>query len=172
MKTVALLMAGLAFVALLGFGMTRDPRVIPSPLVGEPAPAFNLPLLDRTDSVSLEGLAGNVVVMNFWASWCLACRAEHPALVRAWDRYRDRGVVLVGVLYQDTRENALLYLARRGGDWVHVDDPDTRTAIEFGVAGVPETFFIDRSGRVVHKHTGPANDELLREQLERLIASP
>jgi cytochrome c biogenesis protein CcmG, thiol:disulfide interchange protein DsbE len=113
MKTIALLTAGLAFVALLGFGMTRDPHVIPSPLVGEVAPSFHLPRLDGADSVSLTGLAGKVVVVNFWASWCLACQAQHPALVRAWDRYRNRGVVFVGV-----------------------------------------------------------NDELLREQLERLVANP
>lgn len=159
----------LGLVALLGFGLTRNPDDLPSPLVGEPAPAFSLPTLDGEETVSLADLSDRPVVVNFWASWCLACIQEHPALVRAWRRYRDRGVEMVGILYQDTPENARRYIRKRGGSWTQLLDPGTRTAIDFGVYGVPETFFIDAQGRVAHKHVGPVYDELLTNQIETLL---
>lgn len=156
-------------IGLFGFGLTRDATLIPSPLVGEPVPSFRLPQLDLPDSVSFDDLRGQVAVMNFWASWCLACKREHPALVRAWQRYAAREVTFVGVLYQDTRENARRYLAEHGGGWMQLVDSDTRTAIEFGVYGVPETFFIDQRGVIAHKHIGPVTDEILAREIDRLL---
>lgn len=158
-----------ALIALFGFGLTRDASLIPSPLVGEPAPDFRLPRLDAPDSVALTDLQGKAVVVNFWASWCLACKQEHPALVRAHQRYRTENVEIVGVLYQDSRANALAYLEKHGGGWTQLVDPKTRTAIDYGVYGIPETFFIDPSGIVVHKHIGPVNDQLIATQVERML---
>ncbi|NIP82367.1 MAG: redoxin domain-containing protein, partial [Gemmatimonadetes bacterium] len=138
----AAVLGGLLFTALLGYGMTRDPRAIPSPLVDKAAPAFHLESLTG-DSVSLATLRGQVTVINFWASWRLACRQEHPALVRAWRRYEEGGapVRFLGIVYQDTRRNAVEYMRRPGGGWTNLLDPHTRTAIDFGVYGVPETYF-------------------------------
>lgn len=159
----------MALVGLFGYGLTQDASLIPSPLVGEPAPEFRLPRLDAPDSVALSDLRGTAVIVNFWASWCLACKQEHPALVRAHERYRDENVAIVGVLYQDTRANALAYLEEHGGGWIQVMDPKTRTAIDFGVYGIPETFFIDPSGIVAHKHIGPVNDQLITAQVDAML---
>lgn len=158
-----------ALVGLFGYGLTRDASLIPSPLVGQPAPDFRLERLEAADSVALTDLRGKAVVINFWASWCLACKQEHPSLVRAWERYRDQGVELVGVVYQDTRANASAYLEKHGGGWIQLMDPKTRTAIDYGVYGIPETFFIDRSGVITHKHIGPVDDHVLRIEVERLL---
>ena len=173
LKVAVALLAGAAFTALLGFGMTRDPRGIPSPLIGRPAPDFDLGTLGGEDSVSLGDARGVVTVLNFWASWCLACRQEHPALVRAWERYEvsGKGVRFLGIVYQDTRANAERYMQRHGGGWTNLLDPDTRVAIDFGVYGVPETYFIGPDGRIAHKHAGPVTDRLLVEQIERLLAA-
>ncbi len=165
------LVSGL-FIALLGFGMTRDAREIPSPLIGQPAPEFALETLETPgDSLALADLQGTAVVVNFWASWCLACRQEHPALVRAWQRYEEAGapVRFVGIVYQDSRSNAREYMARRGGGWTNLMDSNTRAAIDFGVYGVPETYFIDPTGRIAYKHVGPVTDALLTEQIEAMI---
>lgn len=171
-RRVALsLVAGLLFTALLGYGMTRDPREIPSPLIGKAAPEFRLGTLEG-DSVVLAELRDTVAVVNFWASWCLACRQEHPALVRAWRRYEQGGkpVRFLGIVYQDTRGNASEYMRRHGGGWTNLMDPATRTAIDFGVYGVPETYFLDQDGRIAYKHVGPVTDELLMTQIERLLS--
>lgn len=160
----------LAVVVLFGYGLTRDPSFIPSPLVGGPAPDFELEQLDAPGTVRLSDLRGRVVVINFWASWCLACIQEHPSLVRAWQRYRGSDFELVGIVYQDTRGNARRYLSEHGGGWTQLLDPGSRAALEFGVYGVPETFFIDRNGVITHKHIGPVNDSLLATEIEKLLA--
>lgn len=157
-------------IGLFGFGLTRDATLIPSPLVGESAPSFRLAQLDAPDSVSLEDLRGRAVVMNYWASWCLACKQEHPSLVRAWQRYGGDDVAFVGVVFQDTRENARRYLQEHGGGWTQLMDPRSHTAIDFGVYGVPETFFIDQQGVISHKHIGPVDDALLAREIEKLLA--
>ncbi len=157
-----------ALIGLFGYGLTKDASLIPSPLVGSPAPEFRLARLDALDSVALSELRGRAVVVNFWASWCLACRQEHASLVRAWRRYRDRGVVMVGVIFQDSKANARAYLAENGGGWTQLVDPKSRMAINYGVYGVPETFFIDADGIVRHKHIGPVSDSLLDTEIEAL----
>jgi cytochrome c biogenesis protein CcmG, thiol:disulfide interchange protein DsbE len=164
-----LVLAGIAsLVALLGFGLARNPDSIPSPLVGEPAPSFDLAELDGGALVSLDGLSGRPVIVNFWASWCLACIQEHPVLVRAWRKYEGR-VEMVGIVYQDTPANARKYLEQYGGSWIQLLDPGTRTAIDYGVYGIPETFFIDREGRITHKHIGPVTDQLMTSEIEALL---
>jgi cytochrome c biogenesis protein CcmG/thiol:disulfide interchange protein DsbE len=114
---------------------------------------------------------GQVVILNFWASWCVACREEHPSFVLAWDRYRDRGVVILGIVYQDPPSNAMSYMREMGGDWPNVMDPGSQTALAYGVYGVPETFFIDARGIIRNKQIGATSYELLAGEVQRLLSN-
>jgi len=158
-------------ILLLSFGLRRDPRAIQSTLPGQPAPEFALVSLDG-DSVSLASLRGEVVLLNFWATWCLPCIQEHPVLVEAEREYGPQGLRIVGVLYDDSPENARRWMESRGGEWVNLLDPGSRTAIDYGLHGVPETVFIARDGRVAYKHIGPVTRELLAEWVPQLLAEP
>jgi cytochrome c biogenesis protein CcmG, thiol:disulfide interchange protein DsbE len=155
---VAAIAIGVSVAVLTGvfaFGLTRDPRDIrATALIGQRAPGFELPTLDGEGSVRLSSLRGQVVVLNFWASWCDPCRDEHPALQAAWNGYRDRGAVVLGVMYQDTEVGARRYLEELGGDWPILQDPGSRAAIDYGVFGVPETVIIGADGIVAHKVIG------------------
>jgi cytochrome c biogenesis protein CcmG/thiol:disulfide interchange protein DsbE len=169
-------------IALLGFGLTRDPREIPSPLPGRPAPAFALPVMRAGDvvrppqvgdTVRLGEHAGDVVVVNFWASWCLACRDEHRVLSEVAARYAGTDAHFYGVLYQDSPANGREWIAEMGGQsYPSLDDPRSRTAINFGLYGVPETFFIGRDGRVAFKQVGPVTEALLTSKVDSLLALP
>lgn len=173
--------AATGIVGLLAFGTTRDPRIIPSPLVGRTAPEFALEVMQPPeplgpgfpaggDTVRLGEHPGQVVVLNYWASWCLACRSEHEALSRAAERYRQHGVRFYGVLYNDTPANARRFIVEMGGQsYPTLLDPRTRTAIEYGVYGVPETYFIGADGRVAHKQTGPVTEALLDHWITTLL---
>jgi cytochrome c biogenesis protein CcmG/thiol:disulfide interchange protein DsbE len=158
-----------AFVLLLATGFGRDPRELPSELVGRPAPMFSLPRLGGDGRVDLASLRGQVVVVNFWASWCLACREEHPHLLAAWNRYRERGVVLVGIDFEDTEQAALAYAEEMGGDWPLVTDPGSRTAIAYGVFGVPETFVIAPDGTITAKRVGAVTYEWLTTEVDSAL---
>jgi cytochrome c biogenesis protein CcmG, thiol:disulfide interchange protein DsbE len=161
--------ASLPVLALLAYGFVLDPRNIPSPLVGRPAAAFTLTAFDG-HSVALESLRGKVVVVNFWASWCNpACYDEAPVLERAWRTYRDRGVVVLGVDMQDTPEAAQEFIRRFGLTFPNAPDHGGKLAVEYGVYGVPETFFVDRAGTIRSKHVGAVTDEVMRGALERLL---
>jgi len=122
-------------------------------------------------SFSLDSLRQQPVVLNFWAPWCLGCKIEHPYLVRAWHAYRREGVAFVGIVYQDTASNARAFLREHGGGWLTLQDPDQRMAIDYGVYGVPETFFIDRHGVIRDKSTGPVTPELLSRDIQQLLQS-
>jgi cytochrome c biogenesis protein CcmG/thiol:disulfide interchange protein DsbE len=155
---------------LLGYGFKLNPRDIPSPLVGKPAAPFALTTF-AGPTVSLEALRGRVVVINFWASWCYpACYEEAPALERGWQAYRERGVIFVGVDIQDRPEAAAKFIRDFGLTFPNAPDPRGAVSVDYGVYGVPETFFIDRQGRIRAKHVGAVTDQALREQLERLLA--
>jgi cytochrome c biogenesis protein CcmG, thiol:disulfide interchange protein DsbE len=144
------------FLALLAFGMTKDPNSIPSPLPGRPAPEFALAVMDQPDTVRLSDLRGNVVVLNFWASWCLECRHEHSDLSIAAEMFEAQGVRFYGVLYNDTPANGRAWIREMGGQsYPALLDEGSRTAVSYGLYGVPETFIIDRDGTVVHKQIGP-----------------
>ena len=169
-RTVVLVTVPLAaFALLLATSLGRDPRALPSELVGEPAPVFALPNLEGGGTIDMADLRGQVVVVNFWASWCQECRDEHPALDAAWDRYRERGVVVVGVLFEDTIEDGLTFADEMGTDWPLVDDPGSRTAIAYGVFGVPETFVISPDGIVTAKRVGPVDYTWLTSEIEDAI---
>jgi cytochrome c biogenesis protein CcmG/thiol:disulfide interchange protein DsbE len=177
---VSLLAVGL--VGLFGYGLTRDPYVLPSPLVGKSAPELGLPVMppepdpalgrwEGRDTVRMEELAGHPLVVNFWASWCLACREEHPHLSAAARRYRGEGVRFFGVLYQDKPPAARRFIRELGGQsYPTLLDPGSRVALDYGVYGVPETYFIGADGRVKHRHVGPVTRDLLRTRIDSLLA--
>ncbi len=165
----AVLVPVLAFALLLASGLGRDPRALPSELVHEPAPDFSLPRLGGGEDVDLASLRGQVVVVNFWASWCEPCKQEHPALRAAWDRYRDRGVVMVGIDFEDTARDALAFAEANGGDWPLLADPGSRTAIAYGVFGVPETFVVAGDGTIVAKTVGAVSYEWLTDRIEAAL---
>jgi cytochrome c biogenesis protein CcmG, thiol:disulfide interchange protein DsbE len=167
---VAALVAVVAPITmLLAFGLTHDPSVTASPLIGRSAPDFVLRTLDGTRTIRLRQLRGRVVVVNFWASWCVECRAEHPNLLAAWNRFRHQGLALVGIDFDDRNEAALEFMRQMGGDWPVLQDPGDRTALDYGVSGVPETFFIGRDGVIRYKQVGPSSYALLVHQIERLL---
>lgn len=169
----ALVIAALVgLIVVLALGFRRDPHDIRSAAVGKPAPAFDLASLDGTGRVSLAAHRGKVVVVNFFASWCVPCREEHPALVRAWERYRTSDVVIIGVLYQDSVDAGRDFVRRLGTTWPTAVDDDGRTALGFGVFGVPETFFIGPDGVVAGRHIGPIDEETLIRGIETLRAKP
>jgi cytochrome c biogenesis protein CcmG/thiol:disulfide interchange protein DsbE len=169
LKKLLIPLTVLPLLALFAFGLTRDPRSIPSPLVGLEAPTFVLPLFDG-GVFRLTEHRGEVVVLNFWSSWCIpACYNEAPALEAAWQQYRTRGVVLLGVNYQDREPVAKEFMARFRHTFPNGPDRGSKIAIGYGVYGVPETFFIDREGRLAHKHVGEITQETLVQQIERLL---
>ena len=174
--------AATPIIALLGYGLTRDPREIVSPLPGKAAPDFALsvfaPGAGKTalavgDTVRLADHSGQIVVLNFWASWCLECRHEHEALSRVATAYADRGVRFYGLLYNDQPSAGTDWIQEMGGQsYPSLLDPRTRTAIDYGLYGVPETFFISRDGRVAYKHIGAITERLLVQKLDSLLADP
>lgn len=159
-------------LVLLAYGFRVSPRDIPSPLVGGPAAAFALPTFEGAP-LTLEAQRGKVVVLNFWASWCYpACYEEAPVLERNWRAYRDRGVVVIGVNIQDKAEAAQKFMRDFGLSFPNVRDTAGKVSVDYGVYGVPETFFIDRRGRIRAKHVGAVTDEVFRAHVERLLAEP
>lgn len=159
------------FVVLLGFlgvGLNLNPREVPSPLIGKPAPGFQLTRLDNpAQTITRQDMLGKVWVLNVWASWCVACREEHPLLV---EFSKKKLVPLYGLNYKDKRDDGLRWLQRHGDPYdASLWDGDGRVGIDFGVYGVPETFLIDKQGVVRFKHIGPVTPEVLRDKIEPLI---
>lgn len=146
----------IVLVVFLAIGLTLNPRLVPSPLIGKPAPEFELPLLYSDGSFSNKDLLGHVTLVNVWASWCFACRQEHETV-----KYLSRnGVRVIGLNYKDEPENAKSWLAQLGNPYEKIAvDYDGRIAIDWGVYGAPETFLIDQQGIVRHKVIGPLTDQ-------------
>ncbi len=151
-------------VILLSVGLTLDPRKVPSPLVGKPAPMFDLPLLDKPDlTLGPSDLVGQVWLLNVWASWCASCRVEHPVL-NAWADSSD--IKLIGLNYKDETTAAKLWLKQLGNPYAaSVVDSAGRIGIDWGVYGVPETFVVDKKGIVRYKHIGPITWADVQSQL-------
>lgn len=157
----------LLFAILVGFlamGLDLNPREVPSPLVGRPAPQFSLPRLqDPQQSLGPADFRGKVWILNVWASWCVSCRAEHPVL-NAWNASGE--LLLVGLNYKDARDDALKWLQRLGDPYTYsVMDVNGRVGLDWGVYGVPESFVIDRKGIIRYKHIGPIS----REDVDRIL---
>ena len=168
MKFLLPLLLFVVLAVFLAFGLTRDPREIPSPLINKPAPAFVLPQLsDPTKSFSSKDMRGKVWLLNGWASWCVACRDEHPVLL---ELSRTGIVPIYGLDYKDERRNGLAWLEEFGNPYtLSISDTDGRVAIDYGIYGVPETFVIDREGVVRYKHTGPVTVEALQKKILPLV---
>ena len=145
-----------ALIALLAVGLTLNPRLVPSPLIGKAAPEFDLPLLFDEGSFSNKDLIGHVTLVNVWASWCLACRQEHETV-----KHLSRsGVRVIGLNYKDEPDDAKQWLARLGNPYQAIAvDYNGRIAIDWGVYGAPETFLIDKNGIIRHKVIGPLSDK-------------
>lgn len=173
-------------VVFLAVGLKRDPREIPSPLVGKPAPAFSLPTLDGGPAFSPADFKGQVWMFNVWATWCVACREEHPLLV---EFSKTQSIPIVGLSYKEiqaadqangplsdeaklalARERSQRFLQRQGDPYkLSVMDLDGRVGIDYGVYGVPETYVIDKAGVIRYKQVGPVTPELLQQKILPLI---
>ncbi|HEX4928839.1 MAG TPA: DsbE family thiol:disulfide interchange protein [Burkholderiales bacterium] len=158
-----------ALAVLLAVGLTLNPREIPSPLIGKPVPVFELPpVRGRTLGLASADLKGEVSIVNVFASWCVACREEHPVFMQM---QRERLVPIHGLNYKDQPADAQKWLDDLGDPYTRTGaDIDGRVAIDWGVYGVPETFVIDRDGRIAYKHIGAVTPRLLQETLRPLIA--
>ena len=162
-------LAGFAVVAaVLGVGLTLDPREVPSPLIGKPVPQFALtPVRGRTLGLATADLKGRVSLVNVFASWCVACREEHPLLMQI---RRDNLVPIHGLSYKDQPADAARWLDEMGDPYTRTGaDLNGRVAIDWGVYGVPETFVVDRDGRIAYKQIGPITASVWQERLLPLI---
>lgn len=171
MKRFLFLAPVAAFVAVLAVffvGLGRDPTALPSMMIGKPVPPFDLPAV-RPDDIGLKtaDLSGEPQLLNFYASWCVACRIEHPLLMRL----RAQGVRIHGVDWKENRDgDGLQWLIDRGDPYLRVgDDRSGRAGIDMGVSAVPETFVVDRQGRVRYRHTGAITPEVWEQKLRPLM---
>ena len=166
MKLAWTIMGFALLVALLAAGLKLNPREVPSPLIGKPAPPFELPLLAAPDKTfSQKEMLGSVWILNVWASWCPPCLVEHPVITGL-----AKTIPVVGLNYKDAREDALPWLKRNGDPYqLSVFDAAGRIAIDYGVYGVPETYVIDRRGVIRYKHIGPVTPEVVQKKIEPLV---
>lgn len=162
----------LLFIVLIGFlavGLNRDPHEVPSPLINKAAPAFEIAQLEQANKTfSPASMKGQVWILNVWASWCVACREEHPALV---ELAQSQVAPLIGLDYKDKREDALAMLSRQGNPYLlSAYDANGRVGIDYGVYGVPETYVIDRDGVIRFKHIGPITTQVLNQKIYPLVS--
>ena len=155
-------------VAFLWVGLGRDPREVPSPLIGKPAPAFKLAQLHAPDALlSNDDLKGKVWLLNVWASWCVSCRVEHPLLVQL---AKANIVPVYGLDYKDKPDDGRAWLAQNGNPYTtSIVDQDGRVGIDYGVYGVPETFLIDKTGIIRYKQIGPLTAEALQQKILPMV---
>jgi cytochrome c biogenesis protein CcmG/thiol:disulfide interchange protein DsbE len=158
----------IALVALLGAGLKLNPREVPSPLIGKPAPGFVLPRLDRPEvSVTREDMLGKVWLLNVWASWCVSCRDEHPLLV---ELAKANVVPILGLNHKDERADGMRWLAQFGNPYqLSIYDREGRVGIDYGVYGVPETFVIDKKGVIRYKQIGVLTPKAMQEKILPLV---
>jgi cytochrome c biogenesis protein CcmG/thiol:disulfide interchange protein DsbE len=158
----------LVLVIFFAVGLQLDPREVPSPLIDKPAPAFEVAQLHRPEArIGTDQLRGQVWLLNVWASWCFACRSEHPHLV---ELSRQKLVPIYGLNYKDERADALRWLQQFGDPYtVSAHDLDGRVGLDYGVYGVPETFLIDRDGVIRHKHIGPLNPDIINNTIMPMV---
>jgi cytochrome c biogenesis protein CcmG/thiol:disulfide interchange protein DsbE len=157
-----------ALVLVLFLNLDHDPSEIDSPLVGKPAPSFALKAVGTGETIDLSKLRGKPTIINFWATWCGPCYQEHPTLVQN-ARMLGKDVQFVGVVFNDTPDKILAFLADRGSAYPTLLDESGKTAIAYGVGGVPETFFLDRSGKIVAKYARPISTEDIQEALAKAM---
>jgi len=171
MRHLKFVLPALLFTVLVVFllrGLSRDPSVIPSPLIGKPAPAFSLPMLQQpAQAWSPETMNGQVWLLNVWASWCVPCLVEHPVLLQL---AQGKVLPIIGLNYKDEPAAAKGWLTKHGDPFTRVvADRSGAVSFDYGVYGVPETFLIDRNGTIRYKHVGPLTPEIVTRQLLPLI---
>jgi cytochrome c biogenesis protein CcmG, thiol:disulfide interchange protein DsbE len=157
-----------ALAWVLGKGFGRDPHEVPFMLTGKLAPEFSLERVDAEGTLSLADLQGKPIVLNFWSTWCHPCKAEHPVLEWGHEKFGDK-VHFVGVVYQDTRENVDAFLKQTPARWPVLFDRSGRSAVDYGLAGVPETYFITKDGQIHYKHVGPIDPSRLSLHIGELL---
>lgn len=157
----------LALVAVLFVGLGKDPAEIKSPLIGKPAPEFALKAVGSGQTIDIAALRGKPVVLNFWATWCAPCYQEHPVLVQNAKVIPQ--VQFIGVVFNDTEDKINAFLRERGSAYPTLLDEQGKTAIAYGVGGVPETYFLNRQGVIVAKFTGPMTTEILQANVAKAL---
>jgi cytochrome c biogenesis protein CcmG/thiol:disulfide interchange protein DsbE len=164
---IAVMVLGVIFVQRVDTDITLGA----SPLIDKDAPDVTVRYLDSAEEFRLSDFEGDIVVLNFWASWCPGCRVEHSALNAVAAAYADAGVSFVGIAYQDEEEASLAFLdeSGRGEPYFYGIDEGSRVAVEFGILGLPETFFIDADGVVRAKVTGPVDSAILQSTIEAML---
>jgi cytochrome c biogenesis protein CcmG/thiol:disulfide interchange protein DsbE len=166
MKRLPLLIFAILVVFLV-IGLTLKPKEIPSPFIGKPAPNFELNVLNQSDTFAPKSMLGKVWLLNVWASWCTSCREEHPLLV---EFSQQKMVPIIGLNYKDKDAEAIQWLKELGNPYdFSVVDSKGKVGIDYGVYGVPETFVIDKAGKIVHKQIGPLTPEALNKDILPLI---
>ncbi len=169
---------GVGFISLLWHGLGTDPNKVPSAFLGKRAQEFKAGWLQgkehlgepKPEGFSSEDFKGRPLILNFWASWCYSCRSEARDFEAFWQKYKDRGIAVVGIAIQDTPTAALEFARTYGKTYIlGLDSEDGKAAIDYGVTGVPETFFIDRQGILIHKEAGPVSTELLAHYADLLL---
>jgi len=171
MNRTVLFVGGAIAAVLLGIlflGLGKNPNDIRSPLIGKQAPSFTLREVGTGRLVDLASLKGKPVVLNFWATWCAPCWDEHPVLV-ANARMLQPNVQFLGVVFQDEESKILSFLQKRGSGYPTVVDDKGKTAIAYGIGGVPETFFLDANGVIAAKHNGPMSPDILQANLQKVL---
>lgn len=164
-RIIITLLVIISLIGILAYGFSRDPRYITTPLIGRQALPFTLSLFDGK-KVSLEDFRGKAVFLNFWASWCPPCRAEARDLEAAWQRFKDQDIVFLGVDIQDSEEAALAFIGEFNITYPNGRDASGKIAIDYGVWGIPETFFIDPDGRITYKHVGSLGPTIIAAKLD------
>lgn len=173
-RTILLTVGFVLLLGLIAVMAVNLKKVESTDLQGAVAPEFTLPLFEQFDQehISLADLRGQVVVVNFWASWCVECYKEAELLEQAWKDYKDRGVVFIGVDYLDTDTEALAYMEKYGITYPSGPDIGDKISQAYAITGVPETFFIDKDGYISHVQIGPIEKPQLYGLLEKLVAKP
>ena len=164
------LVAVLALLVFLVMGLRHgDPRALPSPFIGKPAPQFELPTLKNPEvSIGSTTLAGDFALVNVWATWCVMCRVEHPFLL---ELAAEKAVPIYGINWRDSRPEAIRWLNDLGDPYLaSAYDEDGRVGIDWGVYGAPETFLVDPEGTVIYKHLGPLDPEVWKREFAPRIA--
>lgn len=171
--SMTMVVAAAGVVALLTRGLFVNVEKVPSALVGKPAANFVLPAIDTgADAVSLAAYRGKPVIINFWASWCTSCREEAQLLEAFWQIWKGKGVQVIGIAVQDTPEAAQEFARRAGKTFPLAIDTSGKTGLDYGVYGVPETFFIDANGIIRYKEAGPIDRETLLTQAAVILDAP